>query len=70
MFLLSRLLKSFLFSMIHVLHELELLQLLLLCIQRKKFFRTSQLEYTFPCFFFFLGFHAIGINSIVLDAFT
>lgn len=69
MFLLPRLLKSFLFSMIHVLHELELLQLLLLSIQRKKFVRTSQLEYTF-LWVFFLGFHAIGINSIVLNAYT
>lgn len=69
MFLLPRLLKFFLFSMIHVLHELELLQLLLLSIQRKKFVRTSQLEYTF-LWVFFLGFHAIGINSIVLNAYT
>lgn len=69
MFLLSRLLESFLFSMIHVLYELELLQLLLLSIQSKRFVRTSQLEYTF-LWVFFLGFHAIGINSIVLDACT
>lgn len=55
--------------MIHVLHELELLQMLLLSIQRKKFVRTSQLEYTF-LWVFFLGFHAIGINSIVLNAYT
>lgn len=55
--------------MIHVLYELELLQVLLLSIQRKKFVRTSQLEYTF-LWGFFLGFHAIGINSIVLDACT